>query len=30
MAGLIAIGVLLIVVAISRPAAGTGRLTPQG
>ena len=30
MAGLVAIGILLIVVAVSRPAAATGRLTPQG
>ena len=30
MAGLVAIGILLIVVAIGRPSAATGRLTPQG
>jgi hypothetical protein len=30
MAGLVAIGILLIVIAVGRPAAATGRVTPQG
>ena len=30
MAGLVVIGILLIVLAVSRPVAATGRLTPQG
>ena len=30
MAGLVVIGIMLILVAIGRPVSGTGRLTPQG